>query len=226
MKKTIFAVSLLILFAAIFSAFTLPAVETLMNKEVTVIIDAGHGEPDGGAVADDGTKESDLNLAFAQKIYSSLRENGVKCILTRDNENSIYSNGKSIHEKKVSDIRNRVELAKKYPDALVISIHMNTFPSDSVNGTQIFYKTNKSISKSIAQELQNAINLKYQPDNAKTVKPIPSNVYFFNHIQNECVLIECGFLTNQSDLQKLKDEKFQDDIVKTISEVVMYKLGE
>lgn len=223
MNKTIFAVSLIILMAAIISVFV-PQTVTTLNSEVQVLIDAGHGDPDGGAVAEDGTAEADLNLSIASKIYEKLSENGIKCAMIRNSQESIYTEGNTIHEKKVSDIKNRVKSANKNKNALVISIHMNTFPSQDVYGAQVFYKKNDDKSKVFAEEIQKAINLKFQKENEKSIKSIPKNVYFFNHIQNNCVLVECGFLTNQNDLRNLKDEKYQYEIANTISEVLIYKL--
>lgn len=190
-----------------------------------IIIDAGHGLPDGGAVADDKTIESDLNLIIAKLLYEKLSSAGFDCIMTRTDENSIYTEGNTIHAKKVSDTRKRVEIAKKNEDAFVISIHMNTYATSDVHGAQVFYKSGSDISKNIAVEIQNIINLKYQPDNTKVSKPIPSNVYLFSHISNDSVLAECGFLTNSDDLKKLKDPEFQEDIAKSIAEVITYKLS-
>lgn len=190
-----------------------------------IIIDAGHGLPDGGAVADDGTIESDINLSIAKLICEKLTDAGFECIMTRTDENSIFTEGNTIHAKKVSDTKKRVDIAKKNKDAFVISIHMNTYVTPDVHGAQVFYKSGSDISKDIAAEIQNIINLKYQPDNTKVSKPIPSNVYLFSHIDNNSVLAECGFLTNDDDLVKLKDPAFQEDIAKSISEVITYKLS-
>lgn len=224
MKKTIFAVSLTVVLSAVLCQFVLKSsVEIFNSNKVDVIIDAGHGDPDGGAVALDGTPEAEINLQIALKIYNELKSKNINCILTRSDSSGIYTEGNSIHSKKVSDIRNRVAIANKYKDALFISIHMNTYPSPDVCGAQVFYKPSSEASKDIAAEVQNVINLKFQADNQKQIKPIPSNVYLFNHIQNDCVLIECGFLTNQSDLDKLKNEDFQNNISKSITEAVMYK---
>ena len=200
---------------------------TSVFKKTTqkVIIDAGHGLPDGGAVAEDGTIESDINLAIAKLVFEKLNSAGFECIMTRTDQNGIYTEGNTIHAKKVSDTKNRVDIARKNEDAFVISIHMNTYTTPDVHGAQVFYKAGSDISKDIAEEIQNIINLKYQPENTKVSKPIPPNVYFFNHINNNCVLAECGFLTNSDDLEKLKNPEFQEDIAKSIAEVITYKLS-
>ncbi len=189
-----------------------------------IIIDAGHGLPDGGAVAADGTIESDINLAIARLLNDMLTAAGFECIMTRTDENSICTDGGTIHAKKVSDTKNRVAIARKNSDAFVVSIHMNTYTTPDVHGSQVFYKSGSDISKEIAEEVQRIINLKYQPDNKKTVKPIPSNVYLFKNISNNSILAECGFLTNEDDLKKLKSAEFQQDIAKSIAEVVTFKL--
>lgn len=223
MNKTIFAVSVIILLSTMVSFFVPRSVATF-SSDIEVLIDAGHGNPDGGAVAPDGTTEADLNLAIAMKLNDSLAKNGIKCDMIRSSADSIYSEGNNIHSKKVSDTKNRVKIANKNKSALVVSIHMNTFPSQDVYGAQVFYKNNDEKSKLIADEIQNAINLKFQKENAKNIKQIPKNVYLFNHIENHCVLIECGFLTNRNELSKLKDEKYQKEIADAISEVLIYKL--
>lgn len=208
----------------IFSGINLAVTDVFSENSPTIIIDAGHGDPDGGAVAIDGTHESDINLQIVLKMAELLKEKNVKCVLTRSDKNAIYSEGDSIHQKKISDIRNRVDLAKKYKNAVFISIHMNTFPSSEVSGTQVFYKSGNSYSEEIANEIQKVINDRLQPQNQKKIKTIPSNIYLFKNIPNECVLIECGFLTNPDDLTNLKNEQFQNKISSIISEVLIFKL--
>ena len=223
MNKTIFAVSLIILIAA-FTSLIVPDVANTISSDIDVIIDAGHGLPDGGAVANDGTTEAELNLAIAVIINDLLEQKGIKCVLTRSTSDGIYNEGSSIHSKKISDIRNRVKIAKANPKALLVSIHMNTYPSDDVYGAQVFYSKNSDFSKSVALEIQNAVNLNFQKENKKNIKQIPENVYLFNHVPNDCVLIECGFLTNSNELEKLKDGSYQRKLAATVSEVIIYKL--
>lgn len=194
------------------------------SKPYEIIIDAGHGLPDGGAVASDGTIESDINLEIVSKLVNHMSMAGFKCTLTRNSRDSIYSSGETIHAKKVSDIKERIKIADANKDSLFISVHMNTFTTPDVYGTQVFYKSHSELSKDLASELQRVINLKFQPDNEKVCKPIPSNVYLFNNIENDCILIECGFLTNNEDLKKLKNSEFQTELTKSITEVLTYKL--
>ena len=189
---------------------------TFGAQQPQVIIDAGHGLPDGGAVAKDGTMESSLNLAICNKLYALFKEAGVSCIMTRSDENGIYTDSNSIRSKKVSDIKNRIEIAGKYPNALFLSIHMNTFSDGSVHGAQVFYKNDSKYSQTLATTLQSLINESFQKDNTKMAKPVPKNVYLFNNIKNEIVLVECGFITNSTDLQNLKSEDFQQQMAQKI----------
>ena len=225
MKKTIFAVSFIVLIAAIASAMlTNISLETFSNSKPIVIIDAGHGDPDGGAIGLDGTHEADLNLQIALKIKNQLSDKNINCILTRADVNSVYTSGDTIHQKKVSDIKKRVEIAKNNKDAVFLSIHMNTYQSQDVCGAQVFFKAKSAVSQNIANEIQNAINSRLQPDNQKKEKAIPSNVYLFKNIPNECVLVECGFLSNQNDLDNLKNENYQNKLSTVISEALIFNL--
>jgi len=184
------------------------------------IIDAGHGKPDGGAVAADGTEEQKLNLEIAARLSALLDEMKIGHIMTRTEQKSIYSSGDTIHEKKVSDVRKRVEIANSNPDAVLISIHMNTFSDPNVSGIQVFYRNQDSKSKEVAGKLQSAFNQRIQPDNSKTVKEISSNIYLFSHIENPGVLIECGFLSNEKELANLKGKEYQNKLAQIIADVL------
>ena len=193
MKKTIFTtvITLVIVFA-LFQVFSASDKSVFRNNINTVILDPGHGLPDGGAVAPDGTVESDINLAISLYIKKNLDKAGFNCIMTRTDENSIFTEGNTIHAKKVSDIRNRVKLLNANPGAVLISIHTNTYPDKSVSGAQVFYKSSNDFSKSLAEEIQNNINLRFQSDNSRKTKEIPKNVYLFKNIKN---FISCIHIT-------------------------------
>lgn len=225
LKKNIAIVLTIVLLSVIASAYlNSVSLNVFKNTQTSILIDAGHGYPDGGAVASDGTVESEINLAIADKLYKILNNSGVRCSMIRSGNEGIYTEGSSIHEKKVSDIRNRVKIAKSNPQSLIISIHMNTYPDPNVHGTQVFYKADSELSRVLAEELQNVINTKFQSDNCKKTKVIPTNIYFFKNIQNDCVLVECGFLTNSNDLNKLKNDEFQTDLATQIAEIILFKI--
>ena len=185
------------------------------------ILDAGHGVPDGGAVGADNTTEQELNLGIVLKLSALLEQKGAAHILTRSDENSIFSEGKTIHAKKVSDIKNRIAIADKNPKVPMISIHMNSYPSSSVHGIQVFYNDQNEEARKLAEALQQKFNETLQPDNPKVIKTISKNVYLFSHISNPSVLIECGFLSNGEELEKLKTESYQQQIAEIIAGVLL-----
>jgi len=190
------------------------------SNELRYILDAGHGIPDGGTSGSDGTTEQELNLSITKKISNFLTEQNVSHLLTRTNENSIYTEGNTIHAKKVSDIRQRIAIADKTPAVPLISIHMNSYPDPSVHGIQVFYSENDPKAKGIAQALQLELNTQLQPQNTKNIKSISKNIYLFSHISNPSVLIECGFLSNSVDLSNLRSEDYQTKLSKIIAEVL------
>ncbi len=191
------------------------------NKQIQYIIDAGHGIPDGGAVGVDGTTEQELNLSISLKVGEILKKNKVSFKQTRLDNNSIFTEGETIHAKKVSDVRQRITIANEATDVPFVSIHMNTYPNSNVHGIQIFYGDGDEKARTIAQSLQEAFNQQIQPDNAKVIKPISKNIYLFSHIQNPSILIECGFISNGEELKKLKDEEYQNKLAEIIASVLM-----
>ena len=223
LKKAIFMTAILFIFTFVF-LFDYHNVPVFKDNFTQVIIDAGHGLPDGGAVASDGTIESDINLKISKALNNKLESIGIECLMIRDDEYSIYDKGETIHAKKVSDIKNRVKICEENSNALLISIHMNTYPDEKVRGAQVFYKRNCDLSKNVADELQNALNLNFQPNFTKKAKEIPSNVYLFKNIKNKCMLVECGFLTNKNDLKNFKSDEFIEVFTNVLAETIAYKI--
>ncbi len=190
------------------------------GEAVQYILDAGHGVPDGGAVGLDGTTEQELNLAITLKLSALLDQRSITHLLTRSDENSIFSEGKTIHAKKVSDVKNRIAIADQNTGVPFVSIHMNSYPSSSVHGIQVFYNADNEKAKTIAEALQKELNTAIQPDNAKVVKTISKNVYLFSHISNPGILIECGFVSNSSELNQLKTIEYQEKLAGIIADVL------
>lgn len=194
--------------------------EYVSGKTISYIIDAGHGIPDGGAVGADGTTEQELNLSIALKLSKQLEKRGISNVLTRSDENSIFEEGETIHEKKVSDIKHRIKIAESYKNTPLISIHMNTFPNSNVKGIQVFYSAKNDQSTELAQKVQNALNEQFQKESPRVIKEIPSNIYLFSHIENPAIIIECGFISNKTELNLLKEEDYQEKLADTISTIL------
>ena len=172
-----------------------------------IIIDAGHGGFDGGAVAHDGTVEKELNLKIALKLDAVLRASGYKTVLVRSDDSS--TNDPTDGEKaKVSDIKNRVKLMSKHKTSIFVSIHMNKYSTTQPHGAQVFYaKTDGS--KELALLLQTSVATHVQTDNKRVIKPTTKDIYLLNHAAVPSVIVECGFLSNPSDLENLKDDGYQ-----------------
>ncbi len=182
-----------------------------------IVLDAGHGGADGGASGPDGTRECDLNLAITLKTDAVLGLLGENTMLLRSTDTDLSSSdAKSISQKKVSDIRRRVELVNAQPGAILISIHCNTYSQEKYHGAQVFY-TPAGTAKEFGETMQLALKTAVDPGNARMAKAISPDVYLMNHIDAPGILIECGFLTNQEELSNLKNPGYQSRLAVTIA---------
>ncbi len=180
-----------------------------------IVLDAGHGGADGGASGADGTRECDLNLSITLKTDAVLGLLGENTMLLRSTDTDLSSSAaKSISQKKVSDIRRRVELVNAQPGAILISIHCNTYSQEKYHGAQVFYTGG---TKEFGETMQLALKTAVDPGNARMAKVISPDVYLMNHIEVPGILIECGFLTNQEELSSLKDPGYQSRLAVTIA---------
>ncbi|MFT9056244.1 MAG: N-acetylmuramoyl-L-alanine amidase [Ethanoligenens sp.] len=190
---------------------------TTVPYEKTVIIDPGHGGPDGGAVGVEGNNEKDINLSISLKLRSFFTAGGYQVIMTRQDDRSIHSSGSdTLREQKVSDIHNRLKIADQHPKALFLSIHQNLFTESKYSGTQVFYSTNNPDAKVLAQFLQTDIHTLLQPQNDRVIKPAGSNLYILYHAHSPAVLVECGFVSNPAENAKLQDDTYQNQMAFSI----------
>lgn len=188
------------------------------SKLPVLIIDAGHGGDDGGAVANDKTVEKEINLQIAKKLEAVCRLFGYDVIMTRQTDDAICDKGlNTIRQKKVSDIKNRFRIIQENPDAIFVSVHQNKYDDSSQSGTQVFYSPNDSSSMLLADCIQSRIAASLQKDNTRQIKKCGSQVYLLYHAQSTAVMVECGFLSNDSELKKLKDEEYQKEMALAIA---------
>ncbi|MDD6238697.1 MAG: N-acetylmuramoyl-L-alanine amidase [Oscillospiraceae bacterium] len=180
-----------------------------------IVLDAGHGGADGGASGPDGTRECDLNLAITLKTDAVLGLLGEETLLLRSTDTDLSSSdSKSISQKKVSDIRRRVELTNSQPGAILVSIHCNTYSQEKYHGAQVFYTGG---AKEFGETMQLALKNGVDPSNARMAKAVSPDVYLMNHVKVPGILVECGFLTNQEELTNLKDPDYQTRLAVTIA---------
>lgn len=174
-----------------------------------VVIDAGHGVPDEGAEADDGTSEAETNLKIALKLQNLLETSGCQVILTRSDENAIYDiDSKTLKQKKISDIRNRVKIGNESSADIFISIHLNKIPQKQYDGWQTFYKEGSNEGTKLATLIQNNLNEAIQKENKRVAKTI-QNIYIINNVEIPTTIVECGFLSNLEEEKKLLDDGYQ-----------------
>ncbi len=172
-----------------------------------VVIDAGHGGNDPGKVGIDGSLEKDINLQIALKLQKFLQMQDVEVILTRDSDRGLYDEGAS--NKKVQDMKNRVALIEKHQPDLVVSIHQNSYHEEYVHGAQVFYYATSNRSKELAECIQRVIAAKLDRDNARQAKANDS-YYLLKKTSVPTVIVECGFLSNYEEAQKLSSEFYQE----------------
>ncbi len=187
-----------------------PAMEMdVLRRTAPLILDAGHGGEDGGAVSITGVPESQINLSIVLKLRDILGLYGVDPVVLREIDVSLHDDSaNTLREKKRSDLKNRVAAIEEVEGGTLLSIHQNTYPGSRYHGAHVFYAPTEG-SQSLAEHFQNSIKAALQPDNERAVKRIPDSVYIMNHITCPAVLIECGFLTNPGEEAMLRDEDYQ-----------------
>lgn len=188
------------------------------TRSHTIIIDAGHGGEDGGATSCTGKLESVYNLEIARKLNDLMHLLGLHTKMVRTSDTSVYTQGNSIAEKKVSDLNYRVKLVNETENAILVSIHQNTFPDGQYRGAQVFYAP-KGEGKDLAEQLQTALVQTLNPGSNRRSKRA-DGVYLMEHIQKTGVLVECGFLSNAEEEANLRSEDYQKKLVCVIAATV------
>lgn len=197
-------------------------VEIGTGTQHTYVIDPGHGGEDGGAVARDGTAESNLNLRIGEKLCYLLRFCGQSCGMTRNRDVSVYSEGAAtLREKKVSDLKNRVAMVNRTPDAFLVSIHQNFLPAADVHGAQVFFN-GQTGAKEAGMQVQECLNQTVNTARPKAAKPIAPTIYLMKNIQKPGVLVECGFLSNPAETEKLKLPAYQTLLAASITSGILH----
>ncbi len=211
---------ILVLVVSFISTATVPkTVQTMSDNSIsgTIIIDAGHGGFDGGAVASDGTVEKDINLIIATKLKNMLVLSGYDVMMTRESDSSTdTSESNVISDKKKSDMKNRLKLINSNENGIFVSIHLNKFTTSLANGAQVFYSPNHLGSKALGTTIQAVIKSKLQTENERCAKQSTKDTYLLYNAQIPAVIVECGFLSNAAELRLLKTEDYQGKVAFTI----------
>lgn len=187
-----------------------------------VVIDAGHGGADPGKVGVDGSLEKDINLKIAKKLAAFLTAADVDVVLTREDDAGLYD--ENVSNKKVQDMKNRVALIEEKKPALTVSIHQNSYHEEYVHGAQVFYYEGSQESKEIAERMQRVLAEQIDPDNARQAKA-NSSYYLLKKTSSPIVIVECGFLSNYEEAQKLSSEIYQEKTAWAIHMAIMNYLN-
>ena len=178
----------------------------------TVVIDAGHGVPDEGAQSSNGTTEAETNLKIALKLQNLLEQSGCTVILTRSDENAIYDiDSKTLKQKKVSDIKNRVKIGNESSADIFVSIHLNKIPQSQYDGWQTFYKEGSEEGAKLAKTIQENLNKTIQKENNRIAKTI-DKIYIIKHVEVPTTIVECGFLSNPDEEKLLLEDEYQNKL--------------
>ena len=184
--------------------------EKILRKNAVIILDAGHGGEDGGAVAADGTNEKDINLAIANDIAALFEVFSINYIAVRTEDLSVGDNSlPTQRERKKSDIKNREKLVNGTANAIFFSIHQNKYDVAKYSGTQVFYGAQNPESEILAQQIQDSVKALLQPENTRQIMPSGDSIYLLYNATAPSVLTECGFLSNPEELVLLKDSTYQ-----------------
>ena len=185
-------------------------ISTVMSaSSKIIIIDAGHGGEDAGAVARDDIYEKDLNLEYAMEIGGLLSEKGYTVVYTRVDDRMLYSPEENIKgHRKISDLKNRLLVCADYPDGILVSIHMNSFGASRYSGLQVYYKDSCEESKALASLIQSSVRKDVQPENNRQIKN-GKGLYLLDNCNNASVIVECGFMTNDGELEKLLQKEYK-----------------
>lgn len=191
------------------SGVTRPTLAPARGRELQLILDAGHGGEDGGAVSLSGVAESGINLSIVLKIDQLLGFYGICPYLIRESDISLHEpEADTLRKKKVSDLKNRVTMIENTENAVVISIHQNTFPNQAYHGAQVFYRE-EGESIVLAELLQKTLRSNVDQENERAPAKISDSIYLMQHISCPAVLVECGFLSNPAEEQKLLTAEYQ-----------------
>lgn len=180
---------------------------TVAEKSKCVVLDAGHGGFDPGKIGINGAQEKDINLQITLLVKEYLEAQDVQVVLTREGDEGLYDENAS--NKKVQDMKRRIEIIDQTAPDLTVSIHQNSYPEEYVSGAQVFYYTGSREGQMIAEYLQQSLVERLDPENHRQVKANDS-YYLLKKTATPIVIVECGFLSNSAEAAKLCDRSYQE----------------
>jgi len=202
LRKILIVLTILVAILGYTICRVVPTIAIPVTNKV-IVIDAGHGGFDPGALSDNGVEEQHINLKIALKLQRLLEESGTTTVLTRVDEDSVG-------ETKREDMKNRKQIRDIEDSDMYVSIHLNSFPQENVKGAQTFYSGNEE-SKKLAELVQKKLKEVVDTGNNRVAKEL-STVYLLKNTKNPSIIVECGFLSNNEELKKLQDDTYQEKL--------------
>lgn len=194
-----------------------------VQPSARMVLDAGHGGRDGGAVSASGISEKDINLAVTRAMYDYLTLCCVETVMTRTEDSLVCDEtDPALKGKlKMTDLKNRLIIAESNPDAIFVSIHMNKFSVEKYSGLQVYFSKNDETSVTLAQGVQEHVRGILQSDNTRKVKAAGSNIFLLDRIESPAILVECGFLSNTAEAAKLASAAYQTQLAVVIADSLL-----
>ncbi len=218
LKKSYALLSLVLVFAIFFSTIYFGTAKDEIVTDDTIIIDAGHGGTDGGAVGTTGVLEKNINLAIALKLRDIAKKDGKTVIMTRETDTDLSTTESSkVRTQKRSDLQNRKKIIEDNPNAIFVGIHQNKFEQSKYRGAQVFYADNDESAK-LGQIMQKALIDGIKDGNTRVAKKTNGDIYILKGIKTPAVIVECGFLSNPEEEQLLTKNEYQTKVAQAIYE--------
>lgn len=192
------------------------------NKSVTIVVDAGHGGIDPGKVGINSALEKDINLAIALKLERNLKANGINVVMTRTDDNGLYSENES--NKKVRDMKKRLTIIEEAEPELAVSIHQNSYPDPSVSGVQVFYYKDSVKSKAAAEIMQTQLVKSLKPTKERVAKD-NSSYYLLKKTSVPIIIVECAFMSNPEEADLLIQNNYQEKVAWAIYMGIMQAIN-
>lgn len=225
-KKTEWLVGILVLVLVAFLAGGdyLPVGNTNTEApKISVVVDAGHGGVDPGKIGVNDAKEKEINLAIAKFLREALEDRGVSVVMTRETDDGLY--GQYASNKKREDMQKRCAVIKDAGTAIAVSIHQNSYHQGGESGCQVFYYEGSKEGERLAACIQKTMTERLNPPKERQAKPNDS-YYMLRHTTAPTVIVECGFLSNWEEAQRLVTEDYQKQVADAVCAGIMEYLKE
>ncbi len=217
---------LLFVFSAVGAVHAVSMAAARIESLPTVVLDAGHGGEDGGAVGAGGVEEKTLNLAIALALREKLTAQGFSVVMIRETDTAVGDTTLgTIAERKRSDIQYRARLVNETKECILVSIHQNFFEQSKYSGAQVFFSPNAPESAELAESIRSKIVEKVQPENRRENKPAGEGIYLLRHVSVPAVIVECGFLSNPEEVELLQDAQYQTLLASAIADGIAVFCG-